>query len=180
VECEKNKELMLKYVENSINEKEMLLLSEHISKCGDCREEFLAYCEISEELNNFGISESEEDILPGEFECSVMKSISGVEFKTEKILICIIGMISLFAALIMFIEVIQSNVFYDSGFVKEIIDVSKNFTDKILIYIGFSIGSVLKFISEFLLYMKPFSLFIVIFALLGKFIYGLKRGKKNV
>ncbi len=183
MECERNKKFMLRYVEGNINEKEMLLLSEHIGKCDDCREEFLAYCEISEEFNSFDVLEKENMILSKEFEGDVMKNISGVEFKTEKFLICILGLISLFAALIMFIEVLQNNVFYDSGFVEEIIDNSKNFTDRVLIYIGFSIGAILKFISEFLFVMKPFSLCVVILALLGKFvfnIFNLKRGKKNV
>ncbi len=172
---------MLKYVEGSIDEKEMLLLSEHISKCDCCKEEFLAYCEISEELSNFSFPECEDIILPKEFEGNVMKNISGIEFKTEKILICIIGMFSLAAALIIFIEVLQNNVFYEGGgFVKEIIDNSKNFADRILIYIGLSISSIFKFISEFLLRLKSFSLFVVIFVLAGNFIFYLKRGKKNV
>ncbi len=174
---------MLKYVEGNINEREMLLLSEHIGKCDDCREEFLAYCEISDELSDLNVLERENTILSKEFEGDVMKNISGVEFKTEKFLICILGLISLAAAFIMFIEVLQNNVFYDSGFVEEIIDNSKNFTDRVLLYVGFSIGSIFKFISEFLFIMKPFSLCVVILALLGKFIFNifnLKRGKKNV
>ena len=74
MECERNKKFMLRYVEGNINEKEMLLLSEHIGKCDDCREEFLAYCEISEEFNSFDVLEKENMILSKEFEGDVMKS----------------------------------------------------------------------------------------------------------
>lgn len=176
MECEKNKEFMLKYVEGSINEKEMVLMSEHIRKCKSCKEEFSVCRSIFEELNNFEVSKSKDEVLSEEFENSIMKNISGIDFKTEQILICIIGMISLAAALIMIIEVIQSSVFYDGDGIREFISGSKNFTDKILIYIGYAVGSALKFISEILMRMKYFSLSVIVFALLGKFIYNIKRG----
>jgi len=179
--CEKNKELMLKYIEGSLNEAEMLKLSEHIKKCQTCGEEFAAYCQISDEIQNLEPFKVEKGTFSDDFESDVMRKISGIEFKTEKVLTIIIGVISLCIALLMFIEVWQSDVFSDKDFVTDIIKNSKSFIDKVIFCINFLIRSVLKFISEFLILMKPFSLSVITSVLLGKiiFIY-LHRGGKNV
>lgn len=171
---------MLRYVEGSIKEKEMLLLSEHIENCDKCREEFAAYCEISSEVNKFELSENAEEIISDDFEFSVMKKISGVEFKTEKILICIIGMISLVMALLISIDVFENYMFGKEEFAKDIIENSKSVIDTTVIFIGAAIGTVFKFFYEFLLIMKPFSLGVVIFSVILKIIFSIKRGRKNV
>ncbi len=172
---------MLKYIEGSLSEDEMLKLSEHIEKCQACGEEFAAYCQISDEIKNIKISRIEENAFSDNFESDVMRKISGVEFKTEKILTVIIGVISLCVALVMFIEVLQSDVFNDKCLITDIIKNSTGFIDKAIFYINFLIGFIFKFISEFLILMKPFSLSVIISVLLGKVIYTyLFRGGKNV
>lgn len=178
--CEKSKEYMLKYIEENLSESEMLELGEHIEKCEDCKEEFDAYCQIYKDIDNLEIPKFEDDIFSDVFESDIMKKISGIEFKTEKILILIIGLISISIALIMFVGMFNANVFNDEKVIKEIMKDSTGFIDNVIFSIDFIIKSVFRFISKFSIMIKPFSFLVLISFAVGKIIfYYLNVGEKN-
>jgi len=180
--CKKNKEYMLKYIEGTLNEKETLILSEHIEKCSECREEFFAYCQIFDEIDEYNkFTNKVENLISKDFESNVMKKISVIDLKTEKVLISLIGVISLSVAFLLFIEVDKNIVFNNNFFSDLAIETSINFIDKTVVFLGLNIVNILKFIFEYLMLLKPFSLCGVIFTVIMSFIYNyLHRGEKNV
>lgn len=180
MDCEKSKEYMLKYIEESITGKEMFELKKHIKECRECKEEFDVYSEISGEINDIDFESTENnDVVSEKFEIDVMKKISGIEFKTEKILIFLTGIISLCVAFAIFIEVCQNIVFFDKNIFDSAIENSTGFFEKISLVMKLNIASVLQFISEFFWNMRYFSLFMIFFVMIGKVFYDVAQRNRN-
>ncbi len=111
MDCKKAKACMNEFIENTLNEKDMLDFSEHIGKCGECMEEFLICSSIAEEFENEELNKN----APTDFEFNVMKKISGIEFKTDKILSFLIGAISVYMGIFMIVS-------FNMEFVRRIIE----------------------------------------------------------
>ncbi len=170
---------MIKYIEGTLKEDELLEFSEHLGMCQNCMEEFETYCKITEEFGDALPLEKEE--ISDEFECDVMKKISGFEFRTEKVLICIIGIVSLIVAFIM-IKGINLNLIVEvREFTKEIMESSAGVIEKLILSINVMFSAFFKIVNEFLFLLKPFSLIVIISIILGTVIYRFfKRGGKGV
>lgn len=81
MDCKKANDLMMKYMDMTMTEKEANALKEHIGKCAECYEDFLTYNEILE-----GFSDNSDNIAaPEGFEACVMEKIYGLgEIYKEK------------------------------------------------------------------------------------------------
>ena len=185
--CGKNKDYLLKYIEGTISEKELLELSEHIRNCDECFEEFSAYSQIMGEndvLNDNFIGQQEiehEEVENTDFEFSIMKKITGIDFKTEKLLIYIVGILSLIVAVVTFFECYSNNVLFDKELIDNMLRNSPTFIDKVASLVGFMVNSIIQFTSEFVKIMKPFSVFVMIYTAVWRIILiYLNRGEKNV
>lgn len=71
MDCKKANDLMMKYMDESMNEEEAMALKEHIGKCSQCYEDFLSYNEILEEFSD----NTEVINAPDDFEACVMEKI---------------------------------------------------------------------------------------------------------
>ena len=179
LDCEKSNEYMIKYIEGTLNEEELLAFSEHIENCPNCMEEFETYCKITAEIGD--TLPFEKDDISDEFECKIMKKISGFEFRTEKVLICIIGITSLVVAFIMIKGINLDFVFEGRDFVKNIMESSAGIIEKIILAINVMFATFFKVVNEFLFSLRPFSLVVILSIIFGKIIYKfLRRGGKGV
>lgn len=180
MDCEKAKACMNGFIENTLNEKDMFELSEHIGECDKCMEEFSLYASIVGEIEN----QKPVENVPVDLECNVMKKISGIEFKTDKILSVLLGTISVYMGVFMIIS-------FNGEFIRRIIErnrdveiIADGFVGKasdIILFFDGIFERLSDILSQCNFSLRNFSLAVFIFLVGGKFIrFCLNRGGNRV
>lgn len=109
MDCKKIDDLMIKIIDGNLPENEKIIIEKHCEECDFCREKYLMFSQINDFSENEIYFENEifdpqiNVKTPENFESLVMKKITGIEFKTNRLFCYVLGSITVFFALMRFL-----------------------------------------------------------------------------